>query len=146
MTPDYLKMTAETISTVSPATNKVILERRGTSIEEATQVAKVAEKAFQSWRGTSLSERKVIVGKALALVQERKVKLGEELTLQIGRPIAYSVNEIETMQKRADYLMQTAEESLKDLPGTLEDGFTRYISKEPVGPVLIVSAWNVSIR
>jgi acyl-CoA reductase-like NAD-dependent aldehyde dehydrogenase len=145
MGPVHPKMTAETISTVSPATNKVILERSGTSIEEASQAAKVAEKAFQSWRGISLSERKVIVEEALALVQERKVKLGEELTLQMGRPIAYSVKEIETMQKRANYLLQTAEEALKDLPGIAEDGFMRYIRKEPVGPVLIVFAWNVSI-
>lgn len=136
-------MGVETISTISPATNKVILERPGTSIEEATRTAKVAEKAFQSWRHTSLSQRKVIVDKALALVQERKVKLGEELTMQMGRPIAYSVKEIETMQKRATYLLRTAEEALADLPGIPEEGFTRYIRKDPVGPVLVVFAWNV---
>jgi acyl-CoA reductase-like NAD-dependent aldehyde dehydrogenase len=138
-----MNMGSETISTISPATNKVILECPGTSIEEATRRAKIAEKAYRSWRHTSLSHRRAVVEKALALVQERKVTLGEELTMQMGRPIAYSVKEIETMQKRATYLLQTAEEALADLPGIPEEGFTRYIRKDPVGPVLVVFAWNV---
>jgi hypothetical protein len=47
------------------------------------------------------------------------------------------------MQKRADYLLDMAEEALASLPGRPETGFRREIKKIPVGPTLIVFAWNV---
>ena len=63
----------------------------------------------------------------------------------MGRPIAYSAKEIETMQKRADYLLETAEEALADIPAREEAGFKRWVSKEARGPTLVVFAWNVSL-
>lgn len=89
-------------------------------------------------------ERRKIVIKALEIIQERKGQLGEELTLQMGRPIAYGAKEIETLQKRADYLLKIAEESLKPIPGCPEAGFQRWVEKDPIGPTLIIFAWNVS--
>ena len=138
-------MSQEIIRTVSPATGKVILERPGTSLAEAQQIAKTSQQAFTQWKTTNLAARKSIVGAGLALIQRRKEELGRELTTQMGRPIAYSAKEIETMQKRADYLMEIAEEALQTIPGRREEGFTRFIKKEPVGPTLIVFAWNVSL-
>lgn len=134
------------IKTISPSTNQVVCERPATTIEEAHQVAKRSQDAFQSFRKLSLAERRAIVVKALALIQERKMDLGRELSTQMGRPIAYSHKEIETMQKRADYLLDIAEEALKDIPGRPENGFKRFIKKIPVGPTLIIFAWNVSDR
>lgn len=138
------KMPLETINTVSPATGEVILSRHGTSLSKAQQIAKTSAEAFATWKTTPLAERKSIVAKGLAIINDRKEKLGDELTTQMGRPIAYSAKEIETMQKRADYLLDIAEEALRQIPGRPENGFTRYITKEPVGPTLIVFAWNVS--
>lgn len=90
------------------------------------------------------AQRKEIVTKALGLIQERKQSLGEELTVQMGRPIAFGAKEVETMQKRADYLLKIAEDALQPIPGQSEAGFRRWIEKEPVGRILIIFAWNVS--
>ncbi|KXH27466.1 NAD-dependent aldehyde dehydrogenase [Colletotrichum salicis] len=46
------------------------------------------------------------------------------------------------MQKRADYLLSIAGESLQSSPGRPETGFRRWIKKTPVGPTLIIFAWN----
>ena len=138
-------MAQEIIRTVSPATGKVILERPGTSLAQAQQIARSSEEAFLQWKSTDLASRKSIVAAGLAIIQQRKEELGRELTAQMGRPIAYSAKEIETMQKRADYLMEIAEEALQTIPGRQEEGFKRFIKKEPVGPTLIVFAWNVSL-
>lgn len=134
-----------TIKTISPTTNKVICERPETTLDEACDIARRSKVAFQSYRKLPLAERRTIVTKALAIIQERKMELGRELSEQIGRPIAFSHKEIETMQKRADYLLEIAEESLASLPGRIKEaGFKREIKKIPVGPTLIVFAWNVS--
>lgn len=132
------------ISTISPSTNQVICQRDEITIPQAQNVGRAATKAFQAFRTVPFSERKAIVTKALQLIQERKGQLGEELTLQMGRPIAFGTNEVETMQKRADYLLAISEDSLQALPGQPEAGFQRWIEKEPIGPTLIIFAWNVS--
>ncbi|OAA64733.1 Aldehyde/histidinol dehydrogenase [Niveomyces insectorum RCEF 264] len=135
-------MSQPTIQTISPSTNKVVCEVPVTSIAEAREIAKASENAFASWRALPLAERKAVVVHALALIRDRKMELGRELSEQMGRPVAFSHKEIETMQKRADYLLDTAEEALRDIPGRAEAGFKRWIKKVPVGPVLVVFAWN----
>ncbi|OJJ50626.1 hypothetical protein ASPZODRAFT_137781 [Penicilliopsis zonata CBS 506.65] len=135
-------MAQNQIRTLSPSTNKVIFEHAGTPIEEIRRIAKASKDAFLSYKKLSLAERKATIQKALDLIEERKERLAHELTAQMGRPIAYSVKEIETMRKRANYLMRTAEDALKEIPGEPESGFRRTLKKEPVGPALIAFAWN----
>lgn len=134
---------ADKIRALSPSTNKVIFERDGITIPQAQNVFATATKGFQSWRSVSFNQRKEILIRGLALIQERKHQLAEELSLQMGRPIAFGAKEIETMQKRADYLLSISEEALQSIPGQPEAGFRRWVEKEPVGPILVIFAWNV---
>ncbi|KEZ40806.1 Aldehyde dehydrogenase family [Scedosporium apiospermum] len=135
-------MATNIIRTVSPSTNQVVCETPETRWDEASSILRASQEAFVSFSSLSHQARKDVVVRALQLFQERKIVLGKELTLQMGRPIAYSHKEIETMQKRADYLLETAEEALKSIPGKPENGFQRWVKKVPVGPILIVFAWN----
>ncbi|KAI1012642.1 hypothetical protein LB504_008530 [Fusarium proliferatum] len=130
------------IKTISPSTNKIVCEIPETSLDEARDIARRSLVAFQSFRKLDLAQRRAIVEKGLAGIQERKFELGRELAEHMGRPVAASHKEIETMQKRADYLLDIAGEALESLPGRPEKGFRREIKKIPVGPTLIVFAWN----
>ncbi|KAI9933500.1 hypothetical protein AWENTII_002435 [Aspergillus wentii] len=130
------------IRTISPSTNQVIFEHPGTSVEEARKIAQASQDAFKSYKKTPFSERKSIIVKALDLIDANKETLSHELTTQMGRPIAYCAKEIDTMRKRAEYLLSIAEGCLKEIPGQAEAGFRRSVRKEPVGPVLISCAWN----
>jgi acyl-CoA reductase-like NAD-dependent aldehyde dehydrogenase len=134
------------IRTINPATHEVIFEKPGTSLEEAIEVAAASKKAFESYRTTSLEERKNVVKRVLDIVEKNRDELANELSLQMGRPIRYCAGEINTMRLRAEYLMDIAEESLSDLPGRAEAGFRRSVKRVPLGPVLIAGAWNVSIH
>lgn len=102
-----------------------------------------AHEAFKTYRKVPLVERKAIMIKALDILRESEAVLANELTSQMGRPISASPSELQTMRKRAEYYLETAEEALSHLPGKPEDGFERWVSREPVGPVFISSAWNV---
>ncbi|RAL13717.1 Aldedh-domain-containing protein [Aspergillus homomorphus CBS 101889] len=138
----YTLIMPNEIRTLSPTTNKVIFEHPGISVDEARKVVQASHDAFRSWRKTTLAERKETVLKALDLIMADRDTLAAELTTQMGRPIAYTGKEIDTMRKRADYLLDIAEDSLKNLPGTPESGFRRFVKKEPFGPTLISTAWN----
>lgn len=84
--------------------------------------------------------------KALKLLNDKQDTLAKEITEQMGRPIAYGAKEVTTAVKRGEYLLKISEEALKDTDGEAEKGFKRFIRKVPVGPVLILFAWNVSWR
>jgi len=136
---------SEIITTISPTTGEPILTRNGISQQELEQLPEIAKKAFESWRTTKLADRQAIIRKALAILDERKDELATELTVQMGRPIAYTPKEIGTAIKRAEYMMSISDEALQDTPGQAEPGFKRFIRKVPVGPVLIIFAWNVGV-
>ncbi|KAJ5219666.1 hypothetical protein N7468_008870 [Penicillium chermesinum] len=133
------------VRTISPATHEVIFEHPGHSLAEATKIATASKVAFQSWRNTTLDERKAIVKKALDHIDSNIDVLAKEVTLQMGRPIRFPAGEIKTARMRAEHMMDIAEESLADLPGKPEANFKRFVKRVPVGPVLIASAWNVPL-
>jgi acyl-CoA reductase-like NAD-dependent aldehyde dehydrogenase len=138
-------MSLETITTISPITNKPVLIRNGLSDADLQSIPETATRAFESFRKTPLSERQKIVKHALKLLNERQDVLGKELTEQMGRPIAYTPKEISTAVMRGEYLLKISEETLKDTEGEAEKGFKRYIKKVPLGPVLILFPWNVRV-
>ncbi|KAL8944339.1 MAG: hypothetical protein Q9216_000524 [Gyalolechia sp. 2 TL-2023] len=135
-------MSTEVITTISPATNAPILTRKGLADSDIALIPATATQAFNEYRSTSLQRRKSIVTTALRLLKDRQHVLAKELAEQIGRPIAYGTKEINTAVARGEYLCQISEDVLKDTPAEPEHGFKRYIRKLPVGPVLILFAWN----
>jgi acyl-CoA reductase-like NAD-dependent aldehyde dehydrogenase len=137
-------MSLETLTTISPSTNKPILKRNGLSTGEVATLCENAVTAFKSFKQSSLAERQKIVKSALKLLENKQDELAKELTDQMGRPIAYTAKEVKTAVVRGEYLLKISEETLADTPGESEKGFNRFIKKVPVGPVLIIFAWNVS--
>jgi acyl-CoA reductase-like NAD-dependent aldehyde dehydrogenase len=87
-----------------------------------------------------VAERVGIVRKMVQWCVAQADTLGEELTRQMGRPIAYTPNEIRRgFQERAMHMCSIAEEALAEIavtPGR------RFIRREPLGVVLVVAPWN----
>ena len=134
----------EKLTTISPSTNQPILTRNGLSDADIALLPETAKKAFEQYRSTPLKKRQEIVGKALELIERKKDELAKELTEQVGRPIAYTAKEVTTAVARGKYLLKISGDALADTDGEPEKGFKRYIRKEPLGPVLVLFAWNVS--
>jgi len=137
-------MSVEVLTTISPSTNEPILTRNGVSQADVEVLPQTAVDAFKSWRTTSLADRQAIVKEAMKVLSDKQDELALELTVQMGRPIAYTAKEVATAVKRVEYLLKISEEVLKDTEGEPEKGFKRFIRKIPVGPVLIIFPWNVS--
>lgn len=136
-------MSLERLQTISPSTNKPILTRTGLSDADLAALPSTATEAFGSYRTTPLADRQEIVKKALKALDKRKDELAKELTEQMGRPISYTAKEITTAVARGEYLLKISGEALRDTDGEPEKGFKRYIRKVPIGPTLILFAWNV---
>ena len=136
-------MSTEILTTISPSTNTAVRTREGPTFDQLRQLPQTAQTAFISYRKTELSERQKIVKKALQLLHDKRHALSKELTEQMGRPVAYTEKEITTAIARGEYMLKISSDALKDQPGEPEAGFQRWIKRYPVGPVLILFAWNV---
>lgn len=135
-------MAIEKISTISPASNRVVVERNGLSPAESRQLPVTALKAFTLYSKWPLEKRQEVVKKALELLKKRQAELAHEITRQMGRPISYGTKEIQTAVARGEYMLKVSKEALSDTEGEVEKGFKRYIKKMPLGPVLVLFAWN----
>ena len=136
-------MSIEVITTISPSSNEPVLTRFGLSDSDMALLPASSTQAFDAFRLTSLERRQAIVKGALKLILDKKDVLAKELTMQMGRPIAYTAKEITTAVIRGEYMLKISSDALKDSQGEAEEGFIRYVRKVPVGPVLILFAWNV---
>lgn len=136
-------MAVEKIVTISPTTNKPVVERDGPTDEQLAHLPKTAKKAFVKYSKTPLQERQQMVKKALRILNDRQDELAQEITEQMGRPIAFTAKEVTTAVARGEYLLKISDEALADTPGEAEKGFERFIRKCPLGPVLILFPWNV---
>ncbi|KAE8150601.1 Aldehyde/histidinol dehydrogenase [Aspergillus avenaceus] len=136
----------ETITTISPATNRPVLTRTGVSADDLQRIPEAAQAAFRSFsQSTTLKQRQEIVIRALDILEKKKDELAHEVTEQMGRPIAYTGVEVMTAIKRSRYLTRISDSVLGDegiIPGEEEKGFRRYIKRKPVGVAFIIFAWN----
>ncbi len=136
-------MTTNLQQTISPIDGSVYVERHlATSREIETALAK-AVASQSAWKRVPVPQRAAICKRMLDWLLERADQLGEELTRQIGRPIAYSPFEIRRgFQERVNYMSEIAERELSDIPIEAKENFQRFIRREPVGVVLALAPWN----
>lgn len=133
---------AQILKVISPVDNRVYAERNFATDAEIKTALVAAVKAQNEWRQSSLSERRTICLKAVDFLLEKKELIGEEISWQMGRPIAYSAGEIDGFAERARYMIDIAEQKLADIHVENQDGFTRFIKRAPVGVVFSIVPWN----
>ncbi len=136
-------MSKQTLQTISPIDGSIYVDRKLASGEQIEATLARAITAQQSWKRVPVTERAVVCKRMLNWLLEHADKIGEELTWQIGRPIAYSPNEIRRgFQERVNYMAGIAERELSDLELEPKENFRRFIRREPVGVVLVLAPWN----
>jgi len=133
---------SERLRTVSPVDGRVLVERPLLSEGELARVLERARRAQAAWRAVPIAERVAVCQRFVAVMEARRHVLAEEITRQMGRPIAQSPGEVGGLAERAGYMSEIAESSLADIPAAPKPGFERFVRREPVGLVLTVAPWN----
>ncbi len=134
-------MTA-TLRTISPIDGSVYVERPLAGASEISAAVARARSAQRDWAALGVAERaRQITGLVDAFVG-RKADIGREITLQMGRPIRYTPNEVGGFEERARYMIAAAPAALADLDVGAKPDFRRFIRPTPLGVVLVVAPWN----
>src|SRR5207247_9746371 len=126
--------------TVSPVDGSVYIERPLASEPDVETALAASVIAQQKWKRVPAAERAALVRRMVEWCVARADMLGEELTRQMGRPIAYTPNGIRLgFQERAGYMAGIAEGALAGIsitPGS------RFIRRKPLGGVLVLVPWT----
>jgi succinate-semialdehyde dehydrogenase / glutarate-semialdehyde dehydrogenase len=126
----------------NPATHEVIAEVADGGRDDALEAIEAAGRAQAEWSKSTPRERADILRRAFDLVTANADRLAAIMTAEMGKPLADAAGEV---AYGAAFLQWFAEEAIR-IGGdhtTSVDGATRIlVSKEPVGPCVLVTPWN----
>ena len=127
---------------INPATEEIISELQETSKDELRRILDSLREGQKAWSQKSIKERLECIIRFGELIQLNVNELAEILTLETGKPLQQSLNEINGAQNRVEHLRQNAEKWLA--PETLVDSGSTHekIVYEPLGVIANISAWN----
>jgi len=129
--------------TISPVDGSIYVERPYAASADIEYALSASAKAQASWSKTSLDQRANICLKAVQYFQDNIDKIADELTWQMGRPIRYSPLEIRNgLKERAEYMIEAAPTSLRDITIDDKKDFRKFIRKEPLGVIFVLAPWN----
>jgi acyl-CoA reductase-like NAD-dependent aldehyde dehydrogenase len=129
--------------TVSPVDGSVYVERQLASGADIEAALARAVSAQQSWKRVSVRERASICRSMVEWCVAHADVLAQELTWQMGRPVAHSPFEIRRgFAERATYMADIADAALADMRVEPKDNFERFVRREPLGVALVLAPWN----
>ncbi|TAL27612.1 MAG: aldehyde dehydrogenase family protein [Alphaproteobacteria bacterium] len=132
------------LQTISPVDGHVYVERPLQVLADIDVALTRAKKAQKTWRKTPLADRQKYMLKFLDYMLAHAKEIGEELTWQMGRPVSQTPGEIlRGFQERVKYIVNLAPKALADIiPDDKQEGFKRFIRREPLGVVAVIAPWN----
>ena len=127
---------------ISPIDGQIYAERPYTSDNDLADKLARAKTAQRDWRQRSIAERAVLCTAMVDAMLDMRCDIIPELAWQMGRPVRFGGGELGGFEERARHMIAIAETSLAAIHPTPMDGFSRYISRQPLGLILVVAPWN----
>lgn len=139
--PPSLSLTPETLVSLNPATGEPVGELPTTPVAHLPQMVRDARIAQRSWGAMTLAQRADILKAAIPRLVEESTRIGELLTVEMGKPRAQGVGEATYCSKGIADEVAAIVEALE--PETLEDGrLLTTLRFDPFGVVAAITPWN----
>jgi len=132
----------QTFDVYNPYSLEVIGKQADAGKQDIDEAISGAVIAFETWRKTTAYERAGYLKKLLKLMQEKEEDIAKVMTQEQGKPFAEAVGEV---RYAASYVSWYAEECLRVTGDILVPSYTGSrltVTKQPVGPVGIITPWN----
>jgi len=129
------------IDTQNPA-NGLTLQKYATVTDAQVQLQiEASHQAFLTWRKRKLSERILLIQSLMQQLQQEKQECAALITAEMGKPIKFSIAEIEKCIISCEYYCQHAQEIIADhhIPTEFKNSLVTY---NPLGVILAVMPWN----
>lgn len=129
---------------VNPSDETVLGPVPTASAGDLDRALKAAQRGFEVWRKMAPAKRSELLHRTAALMRERLESIAPVITLEQGKPLTDSKNEI---LRSSTFLDWDAEQLLRSYGRIVpsEHPMQQLVIKEPVGPVAAFTPWNVPL-
>jgi succinate-semialdehyde dehydrogenase/glutarate-semialdehyde dehydrogenase len=129
------------ITSTNPATGEKLQDFQAHNEREIERRLERAEKSFQRHRRRPFAERALLMTAVASLLESEKQKWARTMTLEMGKILGASIDEVEKCARACRFYAENAERFLEDETAqtSAARSFVRY---EPMGAVLAIMPWN----
>ena len=127
---------------ISPIDGSTVLSVQKATPGEIETTLEQAQAALNSWRNTTVAMRVKIIEGFVEHLEGRQVEIAQSITECMGRPSRWAGGEVNGTAERARHMASIAEDCLSDIHPEPTPGFERFIRREALGVVLVLSPWN----
>ncbi|WP_285410260.1 NAD-dependent succinate-semialdehyde dehydrogenase [Pseudomonas sp. FR229a] len=131
-----------TAAVVNPATGEEIGQVPLATADDLDHALEVARLSFDQWRQTVPDQRAKILKRAADLILERAPHIAAQMTLEEGKPLRESLDEV---TRAAEYFEWFAE-SARRIDGRVvpanRPGVLQLVKRQAIGPVAAFTPWN----
>ncbi|MFQ3599436.1 MAG: aldehyde dehydrogenase family protein, partial [Chloroherpetonaceae bacterium] len=125
------------LDSINPTTEELIASYQEHALSEIESALKQSHKAFEHWRGLSFQARGACFKKLADALREGKQRYAQLMALEMGKPVAQGIAEIEKCAGACDYFAENAEAFLADEVVPTEAVKSKVIFR-PLGVILAV--------
>jgi succinate-semialdehyde dehydrogenase/glutarate-semialdehyde dehydrogenase len=126
---------------LNPATNRIVKTYTSWDSHHLATALQQTDIAQQEWSQNSFDDRSVRMSSAARLLRERSADYGRMISIEMGKPIRESYDEVEKCALICDYYSVHAQNFLRD-ETVQTDASRSYVSYQPLGVVMGVMPWN----
>ena len=129
------------IATINPFNGETLRVFEPLTPEQLEQKLDRSAAAFSRYRKTAFSDRASCMSRVSDILMRDKAALARLMTIEMGKPLTSSIQEIEKCAMVCQYYAEHAERYLADevVETNATKSFVRYL---PLGPVLAIMPWN----
>ena len=130
-----------TFRSVNPATGQLLETFEETSPAELDRILERADAASREWARRPVRERAERLRMAARTLRERKEAYARTMALEMGKPSAQGVGEVEKCAWACEYYAEQGEGFLALQPRST-DASSSYVRFDALGPVFAIMPWN----
>ncbi len=132
----------KTEAVVNPATEERLGDLPHATTADLDAALAAAARGFEVWRNRTAVERAKILRRAADLIRERQDRIAMILTLEQGKPVAESLQELGLSVETLDWMADEGRRAYgRVIPGHAPHSRV-FTVQEPVGPVAAFTPWN----
>ncbi|HEX8139656.1 MAG TPA: NAD-dependent succinate-semialdehyde dehydrogenase [Pyrinomonadaceae bacterium] len=134
-------MATSNIATINPATGELLRSFEPLSSQEVEEKLGLAAETFRTYRRTSFGERRRLLLRVAAMLEDGRDSFSRLITTEMGKPLQAARREIEKCVRGCRYYAEAAAGVLAD-EQVQTGAHMSYVRYEPLGPILAVMPWN----
>jgi succinate-semialdehyde dehydrogenase / glutarate-semialdehyde dehydrogenase len=134
-------MSKMSFATINPTNEKMLKEYDGHTEKQILDLIESTNIRFEKWRKTSFGERSELLMKIEEILLKNKNVYAKTMALEMGKPFAQGIAELEKSAWVCRYYAENAEQQLRDQEYE-SNGSRSYVSFQPIGPIFCIMPWN----